>query len=1058
MKKILALMLTVCMVLTLCAPVFAVEEVAEIETTANNTVLAQVYADLTNDIGIHATTDPEMLAEMATMKRNYIEFICGTEENNSSEAVASTTKLSTVVKNADNAKAALIADKAERTNALFNGIILDESTSSANYTTTAKNITFLGLAYATPGCEGYYKNEEIRDLIVTLLQEFYVFFNNANLMDTYFGNWWDWEIGVPNQLSQLFVIMEDEIAAADPELFSKYVTCLDAYLQKGKDGDVDLTSRFHTGANLADITMNRILQGIVTKDGERITNGVANMMTVFAQIDPNNIVNGNTDGVYADGSFIQHHRVAYTGSYGTTLLKKASQSVIVLSGTRFQPQDQLDTLQEWIYDCFTPITFEGYVMEIVKGRAISRTGTGYGDCNTIVDCSLQILPFLNEQEGAALREHIKYLVNSRVANKTTAANLSLGVIGSFTEIMNDDSIEAVNHSASGHYAFNAMDRNVHVREGYAFALARSSDRISKYEYMSGENKQAWFQGDGVFYLYQADRNQAQTYGHVFYAITGAYNLPGTTVPVETRKTIQEWTGGLDYYYNEDPSWGFTLASDVNQNDYVYFPVGTNDYSGSVTLNGYGAAGMELGDDNTYAAWVEGKIPQDFVTYKNAEANKAYFMFDDEIVVLSSNIHDTKGREVMSTIDSRMSEANDPASVVVGYADGVRKDLTENGQQENVLWVAYNTASAGTSVGYCFLEGNTVNFSNGLKTADLNEFRKQNTGIVERNLFTMTYEHGAVTADNTASYAYVILPNADADTTGHYAFNPNVKVLANTPAVQAVEQIKSGVKGYMFYTEAEVAGLKAYSEASVLAQKSGTKLALAVSDPIFDQTEIVLELDGEYMVAEANENIVVTVAEGKTILTVDVEDAYGASFEIVLEKAPSFTDVPGDSFYSEAVEWAVDQGITTGIGDGTFLPERPVTRAETVTFLWREAGMPGIESHNPFVDIFEDDFYYAAVLYAVTAGATTGKDATHFVPLDTCNRAEAVTFLWRLAGEPKVEIANPFTDVAEGQWYTDAVLWAVSEGITNGMTETEFGVTTACNRAHIVTFLYRAFVG
>ncbi len=866
MKKLLTLLLAVCMVFGLMVPVTAAQS-----SDAN------------------AATDPEMLAEMATMKKNYIEFICGTEENNSSEAVASTTKLTTVIKNANTAYNALIADKAERTNALFTGVVLDESTGSANYTTTAKNITFMGLAYATPGCEGWYQNEEIRDLIVTLLQEFYVFFNNENLMDTYYGNWWDWEIGVPNQLSQLFVIMEDEIAAADPDLFANYIACLDAYLQNGKDGDVDLTSRFHTGANLADITMNRILQGIVTKDGDRITKGVADMMTVFAQIDPNNIVNGNTDGVYADGSFIQHHRVAYTGSYGTTLLKKASQSVIVLSGTRFQPVDQLDTLQEWIYDCFTPITYEGYVMEIVKGRAISRTGTGYGDCNTIVDCSLQILPFLNEEEGAALREHIKYLVNSRAGTKTTAANLSLGVIGSFTEIMNDDTA-AVNHSATGHYAFNAMDRNVHVREDYAFALARSSDRISKYEYMSGENKQAWFQGDGVFYLYQADRNQAQSYGHVFYAIVGAYNLPGTTVPVEKRLTIQEWTGGLDYYYNADPSWGFTLASDVNQNDYVYFPVGTNDYSGSVALNGYGAAGMELGDDNTYAAWEAGIIPEDFVTYKNAEANKAYFMFDDEIVVMTANIHDTKGREVISTIDSRMSEANDPADVTVGYADGTSAALTEDGQQENVAWAAYKTGAEGTSVGYYFPAGDTVSFSNGLKSADLNEFRKQNTGIVERNLFTMTYEHGAVTADNAASYAYVILPNADAEAVAAYAAAPTVKVLANTAAVQAAEQTEKGITGYMFFDEAEVNGLKAYSEASVLTQKADGKLTLAVSDPIFDQTEIVLELDGEYTVAKANENIAVAVENGKTVLTIDVEDAYGASFEITLEKAAELTVV------------------------------------------------------------------------------------------------------------------------------------------------------------------------
>ena len=1056
MKKLVALMLVCVLVISMLPAAFAAEAQAEIETTENNEALAQVYADLTTPIGINETEDAEMLAEMATMKRNYIEFICGTEENNSSEAVASTTKITTIVNNANTAKAALIPNKEDRTNAIFTGVVLDETTGSANYTTTAKNITYMGLAYATPGAEGYYQNAEIRDLIVELLEEFYVFFHNENLMETFYGNWWDWEIGVPNQLSQLFVIMEDEIHAADPDLFANYVVCFDAYLQNGKDGDVDLTSRFHTGANLADITMNRILQGIVTKDGVRITNGVSNMMTVFAQIDPNNIVNGNTDGVYEDGSFIQHHRVAYTGSYGTTLLTKASQSVIVLSGTRFQPADQLDTLQEWIYECFTPVTFEGYVMEIVKGRAISRTGTGYGDCNTIVNCALQILPFLDEEDAAAMQEHIKYLVDSRVANKTTAANLSLGVIGSFTQIMNDDSIQAVNHAATGHYAFNAMDRNVHVRENYAFALARSSDRISKYEYMSGENKQAWFQGDGVFYLYESGRNQSQSYGHVFYAITGAYNLPGTTVPVEERQTIQEWTGGLDYYYNEDPSWGFTLASDVNQNDYVYFPVGTNSYSGSVELNGYGAAGMQLGDDNAYAAKQEGLLPEDFVVYKNAEANKAYFMFDNEIVILTSNIYDTQGRDVMSTIDSRMSAETEVTSVSVGYTDGTEAALGENGVYENVSWIAYGTDAEGTDVGYCFLDTKDITIENGLKSADLNDYRKQNTGIVTRNLFTMPYPHGAVTEASKDSYAYVLLPNADATATAAYAADPTVTVLANDETVQAVAQTELGLKGYMFYTEAQVEGLKAYSEASILTQQSGDELTIAVSDPTFKQSEIVIELDKQYVAVSDNDSVTVSAKGGKTVITVDVEDAYGKSFAVTLKEAANpFTDVNVGRYYYIPVLWAVSNDITTGITETAFVPEGEATRGQVVTFLWRLAGSPEPESSvNPFVDVKEGRFYAKAVLWAAENGITKGVDATHFAPDETCTRAEVVTFLWRAAGKPEAASGNPFTDLRETGYYYNAVLWAVETGITTGVTPTTFQPDTTCNRAQVVTFLYR----
>ena len=172
----------------------------------------------------------------------------------------------------------------------------------------------------------------------------------------------------------------------------------------------------------------------------------------------------------------------------------------------------------------------------------------------------------------------------------------------------------------------------------------------------------------------------------------------------------------------------------------------------------------------------------------------------------------------------------------------------------------------------------------------------------------------------------------------------------------------------------------------------------------------------------------------------------------------FTDVPIGSFYDDPVLWAVENGITNGATADTFNPGGECMRAHVVTFLWRAAGQPEPTSTvNPFEDVKESDFYYKAVLWAVENGITNGADASHFNPLGICNRAQVVTFLHRAFGSPAVEnAANPFTDVESGTWYASPVLWAVASGITNGLSADSFGPNSPCNRAQVVTFLYRAY--
>ena len=169
----------------------------------------------------------------------------------------------------------------------------------------------------------------------------------------------------------------------------------------------------------------------------------------------------------------------------------------------------------------------------------------------------------------------------------------------------------------------------------------------------------------------------------------------------------------------------------------------------------------------------------------------------------------------------------------------------------------------------------------------------------------------------------------------------------------------------------------------------------------------------------------------------------------------FVDVATGSYYEDAVDWAVENGITKGTDDTHFSPDGICTRAQAVTFLWRAAGSPEPETRAmPFADIPVGSYYYDAVLWAVENGITKGTSDTTFSPNMTCTRAQIVAFLWRSEKSPAAGTANPFADVKSTAYYADAVLWAAKEDITKGTTNTTFSPNADCTRAQIVTFLYR----
>ena len=219
------------------------------------------------------------------------------------------------------------------------------------------------------------------------------------------------------------------------------------------------------------------------------------------------------------------------------------------------------------------------------------------------------------------------------------------------------------------------------------------------------------------------------------------------------------------------------------------------------------------------------------------------------------------------------------------------------------------------------------------------------------------------------------------------------------------------------------------------------------------------LDRLTVLDNKSNEVQLTEKDGKYTFTMpDSEVMAEAIFKATPSGECSFMDVPAGSYYEDAVVWAVEERVTSGTSATTFSPDGVCTRAQAVTFLWRSAGSPVPESGTmPFTDVKADSWYYDAVLWAVEKGITAGTSATTFSPDLNCSRAQIVTFLHRAAGSPTVSGSAAFSDVAADAYYAKAVKWAEESGITSGIGGGLFGSDNNCTRAQIVTFIWRYMV-
>ncbi|MGC4946071.1 polysaccharide lyase 8 family protein [Streptomyces sp. DT224] len=642
-------------------------------------------------------------------------------------------------------------------------------TDSAAITGSYQRLNALAQAYHQPGT-GLTGHASVPPLVATGLAHIRETVYNPST--TRFGNSWDWDIGTPLALTDVLALMyehlpAEEIAASCASLDHWHPT-LDGW----------------TGGNLTDGARTMAVRGVVGKDPSWIARARDGLSQGFPYV-------SSGDGLYADGSFVQHLWVAYTGSYGAVMLDGYGKLFTLLAGSSWEVTDpQRRHVFDAVDNAFAPWLYNGLVMDAVCGRSISRglqqTATVAQDDHSRGQGFLGGIALLAESAPADERERWRGMVKGWLERETvrpvlTDPQANLQTIARLSALVRDPAVRARPEPVE-HRLFPAMDRAVHRRAGWAAALSMYSSRIQPYECLNREHLHGWHSGSGMLQWYGADFGNDQ-YSDAFWPTVDPYRLPGTTV---TAKPLADGAGGGWGNGRSDRSW-----------------------VGGTTDGEYAAVGQDLkGVGSTLTA------------------RKSWFFLDDAIVCLGAGITAADGYAAETVVDNRNLGASSTAALTV---DG-RTLPSDRGRQDRFPGAGW--AHLAGHAGYVFPQG-----------ADLCTLRDERTGswadinamsapapLLTRGYATLWHDHGLDPVD--ASYAHILMPGADARATARRAADRGwLRTLANTADQQGVRVARLGVTAVNFWRPGTVGALTADTPASVLVRlnRDGTA-TLCVSDP------------------------------------------------------------------------------------------------------------------------------------------------------------------------------------------------------------------------------------
>ncbi|MFI8960634.1 polysaccharide lyase 8 family protein [Streptomyces sp. NPDC053493] len=576
-----------------------------------------------------------------------------------------------------------------------------------------------------------------------------------------YGNWWEWQIGSPRLLMDIVAALHpllgaDRIAAA--------CAAVDHFVPDSVLGSYTGTS---TGANRVDLCRSVALRGVLGANPAKIALARDALSPVFPYVTKG-------DGLYADGSFVQHTWVAYSGTYGQVMLDGLGRLFTLLAGSSWQVTDpNRQIVLDSVEHAYAPLIYDGLMMDSVNGRAISR---GYlkNDERQVMRSDhfhgqgvIAAVALLAGGASPAERDRWHARVKGWIERDTVSPILAARQFG-VADLARLHAVAASPVPAApeptGHRLFTAMDRAVHRRPGWAANIAMASDRITHYECGNGENPRGWHTGSGMLSWWT--KGQGGQYTDWFWPTVDPYRLPGTTV---STKRLADRAGG---------EWGA--------------PRPAVKWVGGTTDGEFAAVGQHLkGLGSTL------------------EARKSWFCAADTVICLGAGITASDGVPVETVVDNRCLGENGTAAFTSGPGWA---HLAGHGG-----WVF----PAGTGNLRTLREERTGAWSD-INTTSSTERRT-------RRYQTLWFDHGTDPVD--ASYAYLLMPGASPRTLAARAADPGwLRILANGADRQAVSVPSLGLTAANFWRAGTVDRLTVSAPASVLLRRTGTAAALRISDP------------------------------------------------------------------------------------------------------------------------------------------------------------------------------------------------------------------------------------
>ncbi|WP_284526388.1 polysaccharide lyase 8 family protein [Staphylococcus aureus] len=516
-------------------------------------------------------------------------------------------------------------------------------------------------------------------------------------------NWWDYEIGTPRALTNTLILLQEDFTDEEKK---KYTAPIKTF---APDSDKILSSVGKSepakGGNLVDISKVKLLESIIEEDKDMMKKSIDSFNTVFTYAQ-NSATGKERNGFYKDGSYIDHQDVPYTGAYGVVLLEGISQMMPMIKETPFNDSNQNDTtLKSWIDDGFMPLIYKGEMMDLSRGRAISRENeTSHSASATVMKSLLRLSDTMDKSTKAKYKKIVKTSVESDSSYKQTDYLSSYSDISKMKSLMEDSTI-STNGLTQQLKIYNDMDRVTYHNKGldFAFGLSMTSKNVARYESINGENLKGWHTGAGMSYLYNSD---VKHYRDNFWATADMKRLAGTTT--------------LD---NEEPK-----STDVKKSSKIFV-------GGTKFDDQHASIGMDFENQD-----------------KTLTAKKSYFILNDKIVFLGTGIKSTdSSKNPVTTIENR--KANDYKL----YKDDTQTTNSDN-QETNSLFLE-STNSTQNNIGYHFLNESKITVKKESHTGKWSDINKSQKDIQKTDeYYEVTQKH----SNTDSKYAYVLYPGLSKD--------------------------------------------------------------------------------------------------------------------------------------------------------------------------------------------------------------------------------------------------------------------------------------------------------